>query len=155
MTRHELCERVFYGLIEFTIAATIAILVGWYLQSKQPVVDFHDNPGYRIIAVTEHYIEVKWIEAALITDCPGRVEPIIWGERGSHALESYPFVVQHARKTFTRRYEFPEDGKGNSYLPYGDYELRINMISVCNPLFEGRQILRVPFRYDPRGVVGD
>ena len=147
MPRAEFCTRFFYGVVEMALVLIAVVLSAWYLESKRPVVDFHDVPGYRIIAVTNDYIEVKWIEAALITDCPGRVEPIIWGERASHALEAYPFVVQHERKTFSRRYEIPP------YFPFGDYQLRINMVSQCNPVFEGRQILRVDFRYDPRDLL--
>jgi hypothetical protein len=142
-----LLERIIYFLYGAFICVVLSVGSVWYGQSLLPVVDFHDNPGYRIIEITNDYIEIKWIEAALITNCPGRVEPILVGEFASHALPSYPFVVQKQRKTFTRRYAIPE------YFPYGDYELRINMVSECNPVFEGRQILRVPFRYDPRGIL--
>lgn len=139
MPRAELCTRIFYGITELFLLAVAIVLSAWYFESKQPVVDFHDNPGYRIIEVTGDYIEIKWVEAALITDCPGRVEPLFVGEMGSYALPSYPFIVEHSRKTFTRRYVFPP------YLRAGDYQLRINMVSKCNPIFEGRQVLRVDF----------
>ena len=149
--RVDLCTKVFYGSIELCLLALAVVLGAWFLESKQPVVDFNDVPGYRILDVTEDYIEVKWVDAALLTDCPGRVEPVIVGMYGSHALQGYPFVVEHVRKTFVRRYYFPRGVVNGDrvYLPYGDYQLRINMISRCNPIFEGRQVLRVDFRYDP------
>jgi hypothetical protein len=133
-----------YGSFLCLVAMTLAL---WYAQSRQAVVTFDDNPGYRILEVTDDYIEVKWINARLVTNCPGFVQPIFIGEYASQALESYPFVVQHNTATFTRRYHIPK------YFPYGDYELRINMVAVCNPLFETRQILRVPFRYDPKNLM--
>jgi len=120
----------------------------WYIESQQPVVIFDDNPGYRILETTDQYIDVKWVKAKLVTNCPGRVEPIFVGEFASQALPSYPFVVQHEAKTFSRRYQIP------GYFPYGDYELRLNMIANCNPLFETRQIIVIGFRYDPRHLMG-
>jgi hypothetical protein len=153
----DLCTKVFYGSIELTLLALAVVFGAWFLESKQPVVHFDDVPGYRILDVTHNYLEIKWVEAALVTNCPGRVEPIFVGMHGSHALPSYPFVVEKSRKTFVRRYNFPteKDDEGNErvYFPYGDYQLRINMISHCNPIFEGRQVLRVDFRYDPRHLM--
>lgn len=142
LPRNEFCQRVFFGLFELLAFILVVTLATWYAQSKTTVVNFNDDPGYRILAVTHDYIDVKWIEAALQTDCPGRVEPMIVGEYASHSHEPYPFVVQHKRTTFTRRYEIPE------YFPEGDYELRINMVAICNPLFETRQVLRVPFKHN-------
>jgi hypothetical protein len=122
-------------------------LANWYIESRQPVVVFDDNPGYRILEITDQYIEIKWVKARLVTNCPGRVEPIFVGEYASHSLPSYPFIVSSDEKTFSRRYEIPK------YFRYADYELRINMIAVCNPLFETRQVLVVPFRYDPKNLL--
>lgn len=133
--------KLFYSIVGGLCGTIIITLIMWWLQSQQIVVTFDDNPGYRIIEVTKDHIEVKWINAKLQVSCPGRVEPILWGESASYAIASYPFVVQPYTTTFTRRYPIPE------YFPDGDYELRINMVAQCNPLFETRQILRVPFRY--------
>lgn len=135
--------KLFYSLVGGLCGTVAVTLMTWWLQGQQPVVMFDDNPGYRILDVRRNYIEIKWVNAKLTVSCPGRVEPIIWGEQASYAIESYPFVVQPHTTTFTRRYPIPE------YFPTGDYELRINMVAQCNPLFETRQILRVPFRFDP------
>jgi hypothetical protein len=133
-----------YGAFLCLLAMTLAL---WYAQSRQAVVTFDDNPGYRILEITDDFIEVKWINARLVTNCPGFVQPIFIGEYASHALGSYPFIVQHETKTFARRYEIPD------YFPYGDYLLKIVMVAVCNPLFETRQEINVEFRYDPRNLM--
>lgn len=41
----------------------VTIALYWYVESRQPVVDWvdPDGPGYRIVAVTPEYLEVKWI----------------------------------------------------------------------------------------------
>jgi len=133
-----------YGAL---LCAGVWIVAGWYIQSRMPVVLFNDNPGYRILEITDEYIEIKWVKARLVTNCPGRVEPIFVGEFASHSLPSYPFIVQHEETTFSRRYEIPK------YFRYGDYELKINMVANCNPWFETRQVLRVLFRYDPKNLL--
>lgn len=140
-------EKIVYFLYGSFLCLLVFTIALWYAESKQAVVAFDDNPGYRILEVTDDYIEIKWVNAKLVTNCPGYVQPIFVGEFASEALEQYPFIVQHEEKTFSRRYEIP------NYFPYGDYTLKINMVAICNPLFETRQVLIVPFRYDPRNMM--
>lgn len=140
LARSEFCQRVFYGVIELLAFVLVWILVSWYAQSKQDIIRFDAEPGYSIKAISSEYIEVQWKDAALVSDCPGFVQPAIVGENATEILAPYPFIVEHTKKTFTRRYGFTHP------LPSGDYVLRITLRSQCNPLFAGLQVLRVPFQ---------
>jgi hypothetical protein len=142
MTRNTFCSRVYFAIVECAILALAVVLLYWYAQSLQPVIDFIEPPGYRVLEVGIDYVEVQWQKAALVTDCPGRVEPTILGEAATHFMEPYPFIVERARRTFVRRYSIPH------YFPSGFYTLRIKMVSTCNPLFDGIQIIRVPFKFE-------
>ena len=65
------------------------------------------------------------------------------GARYASHIESYPFVIEHERKTFERTYRIPLD------LPAGSYYVRIVDVARRNPLFDARQTLRVPFEISP------
>lgn len=130
-----------YFILNAISLLVVAIALYWYVQSLRPVVNWvdPDGPGYRIVAITPECLEVRWVELELGLNCPGQTQIAIIGERFATHIDSYPFVIEPARHTFTSRYRLPPD------LPAGQYELRILDIARCNPLFENRQVLRVPF----------
>lgn len=132
-----------YFLMSAISLVIVGIALAWYVEAQAPVVDWVDaeGPGYRVMAVTPQYLEVRWIEMQLRLNCPGQTQVAILGPQYATHVDSYPFVVEPQRQTFTRRYPLPAD------LPPGPYELRILDIAQCNPLFENRQQLRVPFEF--------
>lgn len=130
-----------YVLLNGLTIAVAGLVLGWYVQSLRPVVDWidPDGPGFRVVAVTPEQVSVRWINLRLALSCPGRTEVTIIGVRWASHIESYPFVIDELRQTFERHYPLPHG------LPAGAYQLRITDIAACNPLFENRQILRIPF----------
>jgi hypothetical protein len=138
----------FYGVVEVTAFIFTLFVVTWFVQSKEDIVVFSENPGYRIIEITEKYIDVKWMGARTLTKCSGTVYPTIVGVTATHVIPHYNFIVTNEEKTFTRRYEIPE------YFQYGDYELILTLVARCNPLFENVQVIKVAFRYLPEGAYG-
>lgn len=130
-----------YFLMNVVSLGAVGLALIWYVEAQAPVVDWVDaeGPGYRVAAITPQYLEVRWIQLKLRRDCPGQTQVAIIGVRFATHIDSYPFVLEPQRQTFTRRYPLPAD------LPPGSYELRILDVAQCNPLFENRQVLRVPF----------
>lgn len=125
------------NIVTFCVAG---IALFWYVQSLEPVVTWDDpgGPGYRIVAVTPTYLEVQWLQLGLARDCPGRTDVALVGERFATHIDSYPFLIGPPM-TFIRRYLLPKD------LPQGRYEMRVIDSARCNPLFDSRQVLRIPF----------
>lgn len=134
-----------YFAINIATISVVGLAVVWYVQSMRPVVDWidPDGPGYRVMEATADHVTVRWIALRLLLDCPGRTEVSIIGEIPSY-IESYPFLIERERRTLERRYVFREP------LPPGAYQVRIVDIARCNPLFENRQVLRVPFEVPAR-----
>ena len=145
MTRTDVCERVFYSVFEIAIFALVVILIMWWAEGQEEVLQFSKPPGYQIKAITNNGLDVQWQRVRLVQDCPGVVTPAFLGEHGTETLASYPFIVEAKEATFTRRYTFP------AYFPPGSYELRLSFTAQCNPLFPTRQVLRVPFRIGQTG----
>jgi len=137
-------------LIYFFMNAIAICVAGlalyWYVAAKQPVVDWidPDGPGYRVLAVEPDAVTVQWIQLRLLRPCPGRTEVAILGAQRVSNIEAYPFLIDEERRTFVRRYKIPPD------FPPGQYQLRIVDIARCSPLFESRQVLRVPFELPAR-----
>lgn len=130
-----------YFLANLVVILIAGVALWWYVESLRPVVDWIDpeGPGYRVLAQTPDYVEVRWIELRLLVDCPGRTEISVIGPNYASAIEAYPFVIDSQRRTFVRRYRLVPP------LAPGDYEIRITDLARCSPLFQNRQILRVPF----------
>lgn len=133
-----------YFLMNLVTFCAVGIALYWYWESLQPVVTWKDptGPGYRIVAVTPTALEVQWLQLGLLRNCPGRTDIALVGERFATHIDSYPFFIGPPT-TFVRRYPLPEG------LPLGTYEMRITDVARCNPLFESRQILSVPFTSGP------
>lgn len=140
MTRTDVCERVFYSVFEIAIFALVVILITWWAEGQEEVLQFSKPPGYQIKAITNNGLDVQWQKVKLVNDCHGSVYPAFVGEYGAESLASYPLIAEAHETTFTRRYVFP------SYFPPGAYELRLSLVAYCNPVFPARQIIRVPFR---------
>lgn len=132
-----------YVLANLVTIGMAGMALVWYAQSSRPVVDWIDpeGPGFRVVAVTPEAVTVRWINLRLALPCPGRTEVAILGHQQASHIEAYPFVIDEMRQTFERRYALLP-----AMLP-GVYQLRITDIAYCNPLFENRQILRVPFEF--------
>lgn len=130
-----------YALANCVTIGMAGVAIVWYVQSLRPVVDWidPDGPGFRVMAVTPAAVTVRWINLRLALPCPGRTEVAILGHQQASHIEAYPFVIDERRQTFERRYALPP-----AMLP-GAYQIRVTDIAYCNPLFENRQILRVPF----------
>ncbi len=130
-----------YVLINALTICIAGLAALWYFQSLRPVVDWvdPDGPGFRVVAVTPETVTVRWLQLRLKLSCPGHTEVAILGQHWASHIESYPFLIDALPQTFNRYYALP---KG---LPAGAYQLRVTDIATCNPLFENRQILRVPF----------
>ena len=147
LTRMLCCDWCFilsgliYLLANLATISLAAIACWWYWQAQQPVVEWTDpeGPGFRVVAVTPETVIVRWINLRLAVPCPGRTEVTVLGEGLTAPIEAYPFIIDDMPQTFERRYALP---KG---IPPGAYVLRILDIATCNPLFEARQVLRIPF----------
>lgn len=130
-----------YFTANLAMILVASVALAWYVTSLQSVVDWldPDGPGYRVLAQTPDYVDVRWIELKLLLECQGRTEVSVIGTNYASAIEAYPFLIDAQRKTFVRRYKLVTP------LAPGDYEIRIIDLAQCNPLFQNRQVLRVPF----------
>ncbi|HOW75605.1 MAG TPA: hypothetical protein PK959_06695 [Candidatus Competibacteraceae bacterium] len=140
-----LLSGLLYLLANMATISLVMLAGWWYVQAQRPVVEWVDpeGPGFRVVAVTPEFVSVRWINLRLAVPCAGRTEVAILGSGLTAPIEAYPFIIDELPQTFERHYRLP---KG---IPPGAYVLRILDIAFCNPLFENRQVLRVPFEVTP------
>ncbi len=155
--RHELCEKIFFGVMEFLVFVAVSVLMAWLMQSRLAVIEQLTPP--EVIAVTEDYVDVRWHNRRLL-DCPTEGTPIFFTPLATEQLPSRPVAADLQEQTFIRRYFFPEHllklhqaVARNSDVTHLA-ELRIQIIADCNPLWPTQQTIRVPFRMPRLGQEG-
>ena len=147
MSRHDVCTRIFYGVAEFTIALLVFLLASWFIQGHQIIIHQIDPP--MVIDVADEFIDVRWHNIRLV-DCPTVGTPSFLTPLAAEALPTRPVMAGLEESTFVRRYHFP---KGLLELhhkvahPEVQYaaELRLEIVSNCNPIWTTTQLIRVPF----------
>lgn len=132
---------IIYFLSSVLSTCFVALAIFWYIQSNQPILDWidPDGPGYRVISISKSFVGVKWLQLRRNQDCPGNTQIDIIGENLVTFIQMYPIIVETERMTFIRRYYLPPD------LNPGNYQIRITIFVKCNPLFESKQVVKIPF----------
>jgi len=127
-------------LLFLLLSAGVCISSYWYSESWRPIVDLPIPPhvsGYE----SGVYIDVHWI-ARRLNLCPAFNQPsIISQQQGGFAEPLYkvPMLQYHDVTDFTRRYYI------TLHLAAGRYIFRHELHSQCNPLFENKQLIDIPF----------
>lgn len=127
-------------LLFFSLSIGTFVVANWYVDSWQPIVELPQAPsvsGYE----SGVYLDVHWI-AKRLNLCPSWNQPsVISQQQGGFAEPLYrvPMLQYHDVTDFTRRYYI------TLHLAAGRYYFRHELHSQCNPLFENKQLIDIPF----------
>lgn len=137
---------IFFSVVELTIFLLVVTIVSWYVQSIRPIVEFITPP--QVILETNEYFDIQW-HTRLLLDCPTTGYPIIYTNFASEHLPSYgPLYSTKEERKFTRRYYIPGyiAQLNNIHKTIAHtMELRLTLHAKCNPLWDNRQLIVVPF----------
>lgn len=135
-----MAAKIIAYLLSLLLSTGVILNAYWYAQSWLPIVDLTEAPqvvGYE----SGVYLDVHWI-AKRRNLCPSWNQPsIISQQQGGFAEPLYkvPMLQYHDLTDFTRRYYI------TLHLASGRYIFRHELVSQCNPIFENRQLIDIPF----------
>ncbi len=133
------------NFLEVIIFLLILLIIFWYNQSTLQIVQFISPP--KVILETREYFEIEWHTNLLLPNCITSGYPLIYSDYGSEHLPEYSPLYSIAKdQKFIRRYFIPNYLlKVNDEHSNSNFELRLALKAICNPLWHNSQFISIPF----------